>query len=63
MTCDACGREHEIRGSLIVDDLVIPPVWVEVLVEIMCKRGKLGHVTPQDLGLDPGLVEPDEPRA
>jgi hypothetical protein len=56
MTCSECHREHLIEGQVSVDGYVIPMVWHESTVEIMCRFGKLGILKPED----DRLVEPDE---
>jgi hypothetical protein len=33
MICDSCQGEHEVMGKLLVDEVLIPAPWVEILVE------------------------------
>jgi len=44
MTCDACGREYVITGELRADGTRVPNAWVEILIEMLCQRGKLAPV-------------------
>jgi len=56
MTCSECGRVHVIDGTLLIDEVMkVPAAWAQVLVEMMCKHGKLRVIEA------PRFDEPDEP--
>ncbi len=56
-TCDECKGEHVLTGQVLVDGVVVPHAWVEVVVEMFCKHVLL-RPEPEPTG-EAAMVEPD----
>jgi hypothetical protein len=54
MECGACGHRHVLTGQVKVDGIPLPDAAIEVVVELLCRHGKLGLPPAPD-----ELVEPD----
>jgi len=57
MTCETCGKLHEV-SPLLVDGQPASPAWVEVLVAMMCRHGALGIPAEDDGAPDLGPPVP-----
>jgi hypothetical protein len=60
LACPECGKgEHAVEGRILVDGVALPPSFVEIMVEIACKNGRLVPRPEPQLTGEAAMVEPD----